>query len=196
MLILVSVGVVSSSHALPPFDEIIEELSSFRSSSGDVVGQGLLTFGQWESDEVEIRRFWNDRIELEVDGELIAVSWSDTEADLTLRLVSAALVADDLSDALRALGRSVEPNVETLAFIGDEIVYVLGGAVDAPTPHLYIERDTYGLRRIELPMPEGQYRVELASYELGEGWFPRSIIVYLDTQKLFQLDLDELEEIE
>lgn len=195
--LLVCLGIVSTSHALPPFDEIIEGLSAFRSSAGDVVGQGLLTFGEWESEEVELRRFWDDRVELSVDGEVIVVAWSDTDADLALRLVSAALAADDLSDALRTLGRSVEPNVETLAFIADEIVYVLGGALDSPTTHLYIERDLYRLRRIDVPMPDGQYRVELASYELDNGWFPRSIIVYLETQKLFQIDdLHELQEIE
>jgi hypothetical protein len=178
--------------ALPPLDTVTNGLEDFRSRTGDVVGNGTLTYGSFHDVAVHLVRGWESPLRLELADATLIGDWNDGQLDVVLRLLGAALSAESLDDALRELGRSLEPAIETLAFVDDTPVYVLGGALDAPTAHLWVERDTYRLRAIDLPMPEGVYVIELNEYTLAEGWFPSEIVVRRGETSLLRLTLSDL----
>lgn len=181
-----------STAALPPPDNIFEQLGRFRSATGDVYGSGELTYGVFSGADVVVHRAWGDPPRLELDGSTLVADWADADADIVLRLLGAVLSADDLSSAAEVMGRTLSPEVHTLALLDSVLVYVIGGPLDTPVVHVLVERDTYRLRRFDLPFPEGVYRVELNDYELAEGWFPSTIVVRREDRVLLRLELTDL----
>lgn len=122
----------------------------------------------------------------------MTLDWRDPDADTVLRLVGAALAAEDLPGALAAMGRSFEPEVAGLTLIDQAVVVILGAATSAPAVRIVLERDTFLLRRIELPMPEGVYRLEMEQYTLAQGWLPALITVTREGRSLLTLRLESV----
>ena len=178
--------------ALPPLENIFEQLDRFRSATGDVYGSGALTYGIYSEADVVLYRTWGSPPRLEVAGNTLVADWVDEDLDIVLRLLGAALSAEDLNAATVAMGRTLSPEVHTLALLDSEVVYVIGGPLDLPVVHVVLERDTYRLRRLDMPLPEGVYTVELDDYELAEGWFPSTIEVRREERVLLRLQLSDL----
>ncbi len=178
--------------ALPPVDTVTEQLSRFRSATGDVTARGRLTYSTFDRQSVRLTRPWDEPATLRVDGETLVLDWRQDELDIVLRLVGACLSADDLVAASSSLGRTLLEEVHTLSMLGEELVFVVGGST-ATFPRILIERDTYRLRRFDFPLPEGVYQVELSDYELASGWFPSRIRVTRDERLLFEMTLNRLE---
>ena len=177
--------------ALPPFDTLLEQLHDFRRHEGDVTLRGQMTYGPVGQTRVTITREWSEPPTLSFAGSEVVADWRDGDTDVVFRLLGVALSAPDLSEAIADMGRTVEPTVQTLMFLADDtLVYVIGGSLRAPTARYYVERDTYRLRGIDLPMPEGTYRIELRDYDLASGWLPGRIVVYRDDRTLLDLELE------
>jgi len=183
----------ASAVALPPLDNVLSGLERFRSLTGHLRGECRLTYSSRVGEILELDRPWNEPPRLTSSTESLVLDWADGGLDMPLRLVGATLGAEDLSEALRAMGRWLEPDLQTLAFIGDDVVFVVGGPLSAATPHVFIERETYRLRAVDLPMPEGNYRVELNHYSLADGWFPGEIVVMLQGEVVLQLTVSSIE---
>lgn len=191
-IVLVLALMAQPATALPPLDTIVEDLTRFRAASGDVTGRGLLTYGPFQDVPVRLQRNWNEVPVLLFADTRLEADWTDPALDIVLRMVGAALSAEDLFAAVEDMGRSLEPMVQTLAFRGDELVYVVGGSLLSPAARITVSRDTYRLRALELPMPEGVYALVMSEYELAAGWFPSSVTVRRDDRVLFDLRLTEL----
>ena len=181
-----------SAVALPPLDNVLEQLDRFRSATGDIHADGELTYGVFAGADVVLHRTWGSPPRLEVAGSTLVADWADEDMDIVLRLMGAALSAEDLSAAVVAMGRTLSPEVHTLALIDSVLVYVIGGPLDSPVVHVVLERDSYRLRRLDVPFPEGVYLVELSDYELADGWFPSTIEVRREDRVLLRLDLSDL----
>lgn len=146
----------------------------------------------WHGELFVLDRPWDAPPQLNRGETTLALDWNDGALDMPLRLLGAVLGAEDLGEAAQRMGRSLEPELQTLAFIGDEVVFVVGGPMTSPTPHLFIERETYRLRAMTLPAPEGTYRVELDGYTLADGWFPNEIRVLLDDEPVLELIVESI----
>lgn len=171
---------------------MIEQLDRFRAATGDLRADGQLTYGVFSAADTVLHRTWGGPPRLEVSGSTLLADWSNEDTDIVLRLLGAALSAADLGEAVIALGRTLSPEVHTLAIWDSVVVYVLGGPLESPVVHILVERDTYRLRRIDIPFPEGVYRVELNDYELAEGWFPRTLLVRREDRVLLRFEVSDL----
>jgi hypothetical protein len=174
---------------LPPLDRVLTALERFREATGDVHAQGHLTFGSYQRAEVRLDRPWGEPPQLHVGGDTLSLDWTAPDLDTALRLLGAALSAPDLGDALHAMGRSLEPQVQTLALQGDTVVEIVGGPLGDAAAHLTLERDTGCLRAVDVPMPDGVYRVTLDDYTLADGWFPSRLEVLRDGSSVLLLEL-------
>lgn len=193
LLVISALFIAPAAEALPPLDTVLEQLTRFRAATDDVTGRGRVTYGPHDDVRVELTRNWSEPPTLRFNRRDFVADWADPDLDVVLRLVGAALSAEDLPAALTEMGRSFSPEVAGLVLREGVLTYVLGGPPQDPTVHLYVERDTYRLVSVELPMPEGVYRVELADYSLAEGWFPQTISVHRGERTLFVMRLSELE---
>jgi hypothetical protein len=189
----ISLAGVRLALALPPFEVVMAGLTELRSSTGDVVGRGRLTYGDWVDAEVTLQRDWNQPPRLIVGSVELEADWRRPEADMALRLLGAALAAEDLAEAIRATGRSLEPRVQTLVLVDGQPAYLVGGAPDSLAARLTIDRETFRLLAIDLSMPDGAYRVVLADYDLAAGWSPALIQVWREDRCLLELRLDQVE---
>ncbi len=170
------------------------DMERFRAASGDLIARGRLEYaGRREA--VELSRRFGEPPVLTIAGAEQVVDWRQEGLDVALRIVGAVLGADELSEALTALGRPLTEQITTLAFLGDDVVWVIGGAVGVPTARLWVERETYRLRRVEVPMAGGTYVVSLDDYSLAEGWFPSRVVIRHGEREVFRLELAEASRI-
>lgn len=192
VLVLLALIFSSSARALPPAETVTEQFTRFRSATGDITARGRLTYSTFDRQSVRLTRPWDEPATLRVDGETLVLDWRQDELDIVLRLVGACLSAEDLMAASSSLGRTLLEEVNTLTLLGDDLVFIVGGSTPS-FPRIFIERDTYRLRRFDFPLPEGLYQVELSDYELASGWFPALIRVTRDERVLLELTFSRLE---
>lgn len=188
----------SAARALPPLETVVEQLDEARSRTRSVEARGTLTWGPFAAEAVRLELTPGEAARLRFAGQDLRADWNDPELDIVLRLLGAALAAPDLAEALRAMGRTLEERVQTLAFLppapGElseegELVYVLGGPLSARTPRLYVARDTYLLLGVDFPAPEGVYELRAREHALEGGWFPARITVTRGERTLLELNL-------
>jgi hypothetical protein len=182
----------ATAFALPPFQDVMEQLERFRSETGNLRAEGSLGYADQRDVAVEMHCSRGTAPLLTTSRSELRADWTDGSLDLVLRLVGAVLGASELAPALEQLGYALEPQLQTLLYLGDDLVYVVGGSQSAPVLRLYVERDTYRLRQVDFPTVDGMLVMHLDDYRLADGWFPSRITVEREQQSLFRLQLDRV----
>jgi hypothetical protein len=179
------------SWALPPYATVMEDLEAFRQQAGDLEGTGQLTYADFQGEPVRWFRPGSGPLRLELAQATLEADWQNTDLDIVLRLLGAALGREPLSEALTELAEPLVTEVTTLAFIEDRVVWVIGGDLAERATRLWIDRDTFRLLRLEALTPDGLYRLDLSEYTLAGGWFPAHASVSRGRRVLLELSLAE-----
>jgi hypothetical protein len=177
--------------ALPPYTTVASNLERFRGATGDLTGTGRLEYGGARGRATLVRRF-GEPPRLRAGSTEHVADWRDPALDPALRLLGVALGASDLEEALGALGRPLTEDIWSLAFLDGVVCYILGGALGVAPAHVWLERDTYRLRRLEVSLPDGRWAVALDDYDLAAGWFPARVTVSREGREVLRLELDEV----
>ncbi|MCA9564959.1 MAG: hypothetical protein KC561_15790 [Myxococcales bacterium] len=191
-LILFLLLMPGMANALPPFDEVIEEVEKFRSESGDIEGSGELTYLSHRGRSVSLERSWGEPPTLSLGTHDLVLDWTDPGVDIVLRLVGIALSAEDLGEAFEANGIHLTERINTIWFLDDRPTYALGTDLEGYGLRVHIDRDTYALVGIDLPAEGGPYVLRLSNFDLADGWFPQDITVTQEGDVLLSLHLTRL----
>ena len=179
--------------ALPPFEHLMRQVESVRTGLGSLTGQGLLTYGLYREVPVEMIREWGEPVRISLPESEMVFSHQMDGIDVVLRLAGVVLSGRDLIEALSLFGWSFEEAVQTLDFIDGRIVYVVGAQLQSNGVRIYIDRESYQIYRIDMPMPEGLYQLEMSEYLLVGGWFPQEIRVSRGDSPIFRLTMGEIQ---
>ena len=57
---LLTIGLALPARALPPLERVTDGLTRFRSSTGDVLGEGRLTYLDFREERVRLERRWGE----------------------------------------------------------------------------------------------------------------------------------------